>query len=223
MTEKAPQGEENAFGLDLGIRVIIETPGYSAQKAILVQCKRMTGLGAKGIFKKLRGDGVKQARDMLSITPSSFFFLFNGGDAHDLLEMMRAPYPLLQRFEPPNWPSSYYEPGVTVLSAARVLAMAEGAQMAGRPFPVKAAEVLPGSIPLGEFIAGLFAPCLVGDVRLPLLQLATPPRLRQQLTGGLDVPVTGLGTLQAKRFYEFRFSKESGAHGRDRPKRERAR
>src|SRR5580698_5350682 len=50
-TEKAPQGEENAFGLDLGIRVAIETPGYSARKAILVQCKRMFGLGAKGTFQ----------------------------------------------------------------------------------------------------------------------------------------------------------------------------
>ena len=49
-TEKAPQGEENAFGLDLGIRVIIETPGYSAHRAILVQCKRMFGLGAGGKF-----------------------------------------------------------------------------------------------------------------------------------------------------------------------------
>ncbi len=222
-TEKAPQGEENAFGLDLGIRIIIETPGYSAQKAILVQCKRMFGQGATGAFNKLRGDGERQARDMLSITPASFFFLFNSGDKKDLFGMMRSP-PYLAfpwDFESAPWPPDYFDPGVTVLSAARVLAMADGANAAGRAFPIGAAEVLPASRPLGEFVAGLFAPCLVGDVRLPLLQLATPPKRRKEIEGGLDAPVPALGALEPKRFFEFRFSKEGGSRDRESPRKRR--
>lgn len=38
---KAPQGDETRSGLDVGIRAIIETPDYSVEKAIIVQCKRM--------------------------------------------------------------------------------------------------------------------------------------------------------------------------------------
>jgi hypothetical protein len=223
-TEKAPQGEENAFGLDLGIRVIIETPGYSAQKAILVQCKRMYGLGAQGEFTKLRDDGEQQARDMLSITPSSFFFLFNSGEPGDLFRMMRSPYPLLPwRFDGEPSPLPYFDPGVTVLPAARVLAMSEGAKAEGKSLPTEAASVLPASVPLGEFVAGLFAPCFVGDVRLPLLQLAAPPKERNGISGGIDAPVPALGSLEPKRFFEFRFSKEKGAGGPERPKRRKSR
>lgn len=221
-TEKAPQGEENAFGLDLGIRLTIETPAYSAQKAILVQCKRMFGLGAKGVFTKLRGDGEKQARDMLRITPASFFFLFNSGDRLELLGMMRSAHPLFGwRLEQRSWLQSYFDPGVTVLSAARVLAMAEGAKAERKRFPIGAAEVLAASVPLGEFIAGLFAPCLVGDVRQPLLQLATPPTRRGEITRGLDVPVPPLGALEPKRFFELRFSKEGSARERQPRKKRR--
>jgi hypothetical protein len=222
-TEKAPQGEENAFGLDLGVGVIIETPGYSAHKAILVQCKRMYGLGAGGTFHKMREDGEAQARDMLSITPASFFFLFNSGDAGDLFKMMRPqPYPMYPWFtEHRPWEPEYFDPGVTVLSAARVLAMADGAKASGRAFPVGAAEVLAASVPLGEFIVGLFAPCHVGDVRLPVLQLATPPTRRKETTGGLDVPVPPLGTLEPRRFFEFRFTKEGEVREKERPKKTR--
>ena len=233
-THKAPQGEENAFGLDLGIRVSIETPGYSAQKAILVQCKRMFGMGAQGVFKKLRGDGEKQARDMLSITPASFFFLFNSGDTDDLLQMMRSPHPLfawrLERVHrlsrdvaetERRRPWSYFDPGVTVLPAARVLAMSDGAKVAGKGFPIGAADVLAASVSLGEFIAGLFAPCLVGDMRLPLLQLATPPTRRGKIGGGVDVPVPPLGSLEPKRFFELRFSKEGDARDHQRPRKKR--
>lgn len=221
-TEKAPQREENLFGLDLGIRVIIETPGYSAQKAILVQCKRMSGLGADGKFKKLRGDGERQARDMLSITPASFFFLFNSGDPDELLQMIRSLHPLFRwRLERRPWLWSYFDPGITVLPAARVLAMAEGAKAEGKRIPIDAAKVLAASVPFGEFIVGLFAPCLVGDVRLPLLQLATPPKRRGEITGGLEVDVPPLGSLQPNRFFEFRFSKEGDPQDHQRPKKKR--
>ena len=69
-TEKAPQGEETAFGLDLGIRLIIETPGYKTEKAILVQCKRMYGTSTTGSFPKLTDDGEDQAENMLKVTPA---------------------------------------------------------------------------------------------------------------------------------------------------------
>jgi len=209
---KAPQGEEADFGLDLGVRVIIETPGYAAQKAILVQCKRMYGVGNAGTFPKLRGDGEDQAKKMLEVTPASFFFLFNGGDEHDLLEMM-ASATLLPWDEPFRWfhlprvHPDYFDPGVAVLPAARVLAMSEASLASKTSLPIGARDVLAGSVPLGHFIAGLFAPCFVGDVRTPILQLATPPKDRQEIRG-LDAQVPELGQLKARRFHKLKVVKQ---------------
>lgn len=209
---KAPQGEEAGFGLDLGVRVIIDTPGYSAQKAILVQCKRMYGTGASGTFPKLRVDGEDQAKKMLAVTPASFFFLFNGGSERELLELM-ASATLLPWDEPYMWfhhprvHHNYFDPGVSVLPATRVLAMSHAAQAPGGTFSTRAQDVLAGSVPLGHFIAGLFAPCFVGDVRTPILQLATPPELREEITG-LDAAVPELGDLQAKRFHKIKIEKD---------------
>jgi hypothetical protein len=210
-SSKAPQGEETAFGLDLGLRVVIESPDYAAQKAILVQCKRMYRVGDSWTFPKLRDDGEHQARKMLEATPASFFFLFNGGESPDLLEMMHsAPYLL---WDTPFWwgehPTairSYFDPGVTVLPATRVLAMSQAARLSNANFPIRAQDVLAGSIPLGHFIAGLFAPCFVGDVRTPILQLATPPSMRSEITG-LDAEVPELGQLRAKRFHKLKIVK----------------
>lgn len=210
---KAQQGEETEFGLDLGVRVIIETPGYSAQKAILVQCKRMYGVGSAGTFPKLRGDGEGQAKKMLEVTPASFFFLFNGGDERDLLEMM-ASATLLPWDEPYLWfhhpriHRDYFDPGVAVLPATRVLAMSEAAKASSSNLPIGARDVLAGSVPLGHFIAGLFAPCFVGDVRTPVLQLATPPKFREEIDG-LDAEVPELGHLKAKRFHRLKVVKGS--------------
>jgi hypothetical protein len=205
-TQKAPQGEENDFGLDIGLRVIIETPGYEADKAILVQCKRMYGgVGAAGSFPKLRDDGEKQARDMLSVSPASFFFLFNAGSADELLNLMMAPslafpFPLWHFLAAP--PS--LDPGVAVLPATRVLAMSKAAKASGTKLPIDAAEVLAGAVPLGHFIATLFAPCFVGDVRTPVIQLATPPSERD-LVSGLDavVPQIGPMTKKTRRFQKL--------------------
>lgn len=208
---KTPQGEEADFGLDLGVRVIIESPGYTAQKAILVQCKRMYGVGNAGTFPKLRGDGEDQAKKMLEVTPASFFLLFNGGSEHELLELM-ASATLLPWDEPYLWfhhpriHRDYFDPGVAVLPATRVLAMSEAAKASNGQMPVGARDVLAGSVPLGHFIAGLFAPCFVGDVRTPVLQLATPPSFRDEI-GGLDAEVPELGHLKAKRFHRLKVTK----------------
>ncbi len=222
-TEKAPQGEENAFGLDLGIRIIIETPGYLAHKAILVQCKRMFGSGRTASFAKLREDGEKQARDMLSVSPASFFFLFNSGAPDALLRMMMLlPAVLLWTPDGPWSCAPYLDPGVSVLPATRVLAMSDAAKAAGTKMPISAPEVLAGSVPLGHFIVGLFGPCMVGDPRLPVLQLATPPKRRKGMATGLDAPVPALGGLEPKRFFEFRFTKEGGT-GKREPRRRKHR
>lgn len=205
---KAPQGEESGFGLDLGIRVIIETTGYSTQKAILVQCKRMFGVGGSGTFPKLRDDGAEQARKMLEVTPASFFFLFNAGDPCKLLEMMRSAT-LLPWDEPFEWFHlllPYFDPGIAVLPAARVLAMSEAATAAKTKLPIKAEDVLAGSIPLGHFIAGVFAPCFVGDPRMPIIQLATPPADRADVSG-LDATVPELGHLKTRRFHKLKIVK----------------
>jgi len=208
---KAIQGEESTFGLDLGIRVVVETPGYVTEKAILVQCKRMYGLGDTGEFPKLRGDGEAQAAKMLRVTPASFFFLFSGGDHHTLWEMMRSstllPWP--DRYFWPEFGSldrAYFDPGVTVLPATRVLAMSEASKTAGSKFPVGARDVLAGSLPLGHFIAGLFAPCVVGDVRTGVLRLATPPTLRDSVAG-VDADMPELGSLEPKRFHRIKIEK----------------
>jgi hypothetical protein len=208
---KAPQGEENDFGLDLGVRVIIESPGYSTQKAILVQCKRMYGRGSSGTFPKLRGDGEEQAKKMLEVTPASFFFLFNGGREDDLLEMMGSaamwPWDEPYRWFPPSMiHPEYFDPGVAVLPATRVLAMSQAAKTSNTKLPTGARDVLAGSVPLGHFIAGLFAPCFVGDVRTPILQLATPPGRRAEVSG-LDAEVPGLGQLKAQRFHKLKIVK----------------
>jgi hypothetical protein len=210
---KAPQGEESAFGLDLGIRVIIDTPGYSAHKAILVQCKRMRGLGSTGQYPKLRDDGETQAAKMLALTPASFFFLFNGGDLKELFKMMDSTLPF--PWPEPYWPAAgrphpfeYFDPGVTVLPATRVLALSKASKGASAKLPTAAPQVLAGSVPLGHFVAGLYASCFVGDPRTGILQLATPPTQRA-LVSGVNAEITQLGSLNAKRFQTIRITKTS--------------
>lgn len=214
-SEKAPQGEENDFGLDLGLRIVINTPGYVMNKAILVQCKRMYGGAASGgCFPKLHDDGEKQAVDMLKVSPASFFFLFNAGDPRDLLKMMGPglTYPLwpLWDWADPGlvWGTQYFDPGVAVLPATRVLAMSKAAKESGVGFPTNASDLLPGSVPLGHFIASLFAPCFVGDVRTPVLQLATAPRLRDSVSGvDADVPAIGPMKKKTRRFQKLSVTK----------------
>ena len=206
---KAPQGEETSFGLDLGVRVIIESPGYSIEKAILVQCKRMYGTDAKGTFPKLKKDGEKQARDMLSVTPASFFFLFNRGSQQDLWKLMRPAgfesWPLLW-LRPDLAPlHHYFDPGIAVVPATRILALSHSSS----PFPTGAKDVLAGATPLGQFISELFAPCIVGDPRRPIIQLATPPAQRGS-AGGLDANVPSLAGLNSKRYHRLKITKLSG-------------
>jgi hypothetical protein len=200
------------LGLDLGIRAIIETPGYVPQKAILVQCKRMYGVGSSGQFPELPSRGEEQAEKMLKVTPASFFFLFNEGSRHQLLEMMRSAA-LMPWGEPYRWymhpenHGDYFDPGVAVLPAMRVLAMSQAAKVSQCTMPAGARDVLAGSGPLGHFIAGLFAPCFVGDARVPILQLATPPNKRGDISG-LDAEVIELGHLKAKRFHKIKIVKD---------------
>jgi len=214
-TEKAPQGEEDSFGLDLGVRLIIETPGYSSEKAILVQCKKMYGSGSSGTFTKLAADGEKQANDILKVSPASFFFLFNAGAPDDLLDMMRS-MPLVFPPWEPFYPhpiyrhEAYFDPGVTVLPAVRVRAMSKASKEAGVKLPIGARDVLAGSVPLGHFIATLFSPCFVGDVRKPIVQLAAPPTARGSVSG-LDAAVPELGALKAGRFHTLWITKAGSA------------
>lgn len=209
---KASQGEESEFGLDLGIRAIIETPGYSMEKAILVQCKRMYGTGPGGTFPELRGRGEEQARKMLAATPASFYFFFCAGDPNDMWKAMGAdtfpPWPWLWPHRVGRLSSEYLDPGICVIPATRVYAMSRATQSQSAPLPIDARRVLAGGVPIGHFIASLFAPCFVGDPRTSVLQLATPPRLRGTVRG-VDAEARSLGHLQAKRWHELRFTKRT--------------
>lgn len=218
---KAPQSEEADFGLDLGIRAIIDTPGYSVEKAILVQCKRMYGSGGDGTFRELRGRGEDQAAKMLAVTPASFLFLFSAGEHEELWRLMGTDGPPFWPDWFPFWPDSYwaraperiprhyFDPGVSVVPATRVLAASQAARHEGRSVSIRAAEVLQGAAPLGHFMAALFGPCLVGDPRSPILQLATPPSLREAVHG-LEAEVPELDHLRARRFHSIKFVKGSG-------------
>lgn len=208
-TQKAAQGEEDDFGLDLGLRVLIKTPGYVAEKAILIQCKRMYGGAAgSGSFPKMREDGETQAEAMLTITPASFFFLFSHGPRGDLFDLVLGNLKVPPWDWYPLWGPEYYDPGVVVVPATRVLAMSRGAKDAGSPFPVGARDLLAGGMPLGPFMATLFTPCFVGDPRTPVLRLAAPPALREGVKG-LDAAVPELGLMHKKtrRFQKITVTK----------------
>lgn len=84
------KAHEKKVGSDLGIVLNILGYNYQVQKAIIVQSKK--GFYEKGrilykeLIKKERGKikGIKQAKKMLEITPSSFFFLYNNSDFQGL-------------------------------------------------------------------------------------------------------------------------------------------
>lgn len=199
-----PVTEETQYGADIGIRTIIRSRDVVVVKGLLVQCKRMYRRKCPA-YPELSGRGEQQAKDMLRITPASFFMLFNSGSQEDLLDMTSMPIgtlcPMDEGQIPPEkrrsigrscsyWGRSaggLWDLGVAVLPAARVLALSAGSASKGRSFPNTADRVLPGCLPLGVFMVDLFASCFVGDVREEVVRLVTPPALRDE-----PLPVTGV-------------------------------
>lgn len=199
-----PVSEETQYGADIGIRTIIRARDAVTVKGMLVQCKRMYRR-KRPSYPELSARGEQQAKDMLRITPASFFMLFNSGSQEDLLDMTSIPIgtlcPVDEGETPPEerrtigrncpyWGRSsggLWDLGVAVLPAARVLALSAGCTSKGLSFPQAADRVLRGCLPLGVFMVDLFASCFVGDVREEVVRLVTPPALRDE-----QPPVTGL-------------------------------
>ncbi len=183
--------EERKYGADFGVRLHIEGQNYNISKGVLFQCKRMYGPTAAPTFRELGGRGEEQAQKMLSVTPASFFLLFNGIPARNLRQWIgtaAAFYPLDQLFP---WPDlnratrAIWDPGIMVLPASRVLAESRVCRQNKTRLPIDAVHWISGSIPLGIFMADVFGSCFVGDVRESVLHIVTPPRLRNLAIDGV--------------------------------------
>lgn len=80
---KNEKSAESKSGVDLGIVLTVSRRDIKLNKAVIVQSKKAYWEKDRIIYKELIKKeqrsikGVKQARKMLSITPSSFFFLYN--------------------------------------------------------------------------------------------------------------------------------------------------
>lgn len=192
-----PVSEETQYGADIGIRAILRTPEAEVAKGILVQCKRMFGPPSSPSYKELPGRGEKQARDMLRITPASFFMLHNFGDQEELLDWASVPSgticPLDRGLISPSmrgkigsacgyWSESagsIWDMGIAMLPATRVYALSNRAAARGVKLPHDVPTILRGCIPLGVFVADFLGACFVGDVREEVVRIVTPPKLRQ--------------------------------------------
>ena len=197
-----PVAAETTYGADIGIRTIIRARDAVTVKGMLVQCKRMYP-GKQPSYPELKGRGEEQARNMLRITPASFFMLFNAGSQEELLNMTSIPMGTVcpRSASPieagkrgrigsscPYWEhsdGSIWDLGVAILPAARVLALSAGKR--GKTLPVNASRILKGCLPLGVFMVDLFASCFVGDAREEVVRLVTPANVRDE-----QLPITGL-------------------------------
>lgn len=210
-----PLPEETRYGADIGIRATLRTPEAEVVKGILVQCKRMYGPASRPSYGELPGRGERQARDMLRITPASFFMLHNFGDQENLLDWASVPTGTLcpvdggGPIDPskrmkigstcPYWSrsaGSIWDMGIAMLPATRVYALSNRAAARGGTLPHDVATILRGCLPLGVFVADLLGACFVGDVREEVVRIVTPPKLRQ--------PPTAPGALFAFDSYAVR-------------------
>lgn len=194
-----PISEETRYGADIGIRTTIRTSGAVVVKGILIQCKRMYRPIDNPSYPELRGRGERQARDMLRITPASFFMLFNAGDQRTLVDYTLPPSgmlcpvegfgPIPERFR--NWrgrnckywaesDGSIWDMGICILPASHVLALSAAARISRTQIPVDGQTILRGCLPLGVFMVDLFASCFVGDPRDNVVRIVTAPELRSQ-------------------------------------------
>lgn len=194
--------EERQHGADFGVRLHIEGPNYNISKAVLFQCKRMYGPEEAPTFDELRGRGEEQARKMLSVTPASFFLLFNGVPATTVARWIKPPaglYPFYREFRSFRIPwrafwryidariptLALWNTGIMVLPASRVYAESRVCQKNGSLIPLEAEHWIAGSLPLGVFMADALGSCFVGDVRENVLRIVTPPKLRNQTLDGV--------------------------------------
>ena len=210
-----PVSDETQYGADIGIRLTLRTPDITLVKGILVQCKRMYGPPTSPSYPELRGRGEKQAKDMLRITPASFYMLFNFGNQADLLNYASIPAGLVCPIDGgitipinkstnigsscPVWSNSagsIWDMGIAMLPATRILALSASASARKTNIPVDVTTILRGCLPLGVFVTDLLGACFVGDVREEVIRIVTPRVLRDQsfaVTGLTDTSFNGFG------------------------------
>ncbi|HEU4560641.1 MAG TPA: hypothetical protein VFS20_22505 [Longimicrobium sp.] len=192
-----PVRAETEYGADIGMRIDIETPGYTVSKGLLFQCKRMY---AGGDYPELRGRGEEQARSMAEITPASFFLLFNSGSQRDLAKLAWGDS---QRSAEWFWgrPWHHFEMGtaafdlgIAVIPAAKVVGLSWGAMS----FDCTGRTILSGAVPFGIFMADLVCTCFVGDTRSMVLRLVTADRVRSPAEA--EEPGTSVFDYQIRRY-----------------------
>ncbi len=208
-TTNLPVSDEELYGADIAVRVYIRTPRFNVTKGVLFQCKRMYGPFRKGQYTELDGRGERQAKKMLHITPASFFLLFNSGSQEELLKAAGAPLgsvcpfycERLPKEQRTQWPcecitgnkTPVFDMGIAVLPATRVYAASREAELRSGKISTRVADVLPGTLPFGIFMVDLLGSCFIGDIRDDVVQLVTPPKLR-------DPRATGLPTIPTRDF-----------------------
>lgn len=199
-------GQESKTGADLAVRLKMDLPGLKIEKAVLLQAKRMRRSSQQDRYPELRERGEEQARKMLSITPASFFLMYNYGDEQDLFERVRPglfgwSYVLAGVLGAPGFPSTP-DCGTTVLPASRVRGASIAAQSANQRLGIEAEDYLRASVPGSYFFGWLMASCFVGDTRPEVVRLATPPSERTRASSAAEhradsTPVARIMTITA--------------------------
>lgn len=229
-TTNLPVSEENRYGADIGLRITFRTYQAILVKGILIQCKRMYPPASKPSYPELRGRGEKQAKDMLRITPASFYMLFNYGEQRDLLNLSSIPAGTICPMEGgdfipsskrdrlgescPVWADSkgsIWDMGIAMLPASRVLAMSSRAVSRKTKIPVDAKTILRGCLPLGVFIADIVGSCLVGDVREEVVRIVTPPEQREQAFALMGLNQTDFDDFAVRHYIDLVVTGEGGA------------
>jgi hypothetical protein len=186
-----PVGEETKYGADLGLRLSVKSYNATIVKGVLVQAKRMRSHNGQLLYPELKGQGERQARDMLRVTPAAVFFCYNFGDQRDLLQhvLSASRWPVLLRdlvlfANGDEWDTDLndlWDMGIAVVPANYILALSASAQARNVTMPTDAPTILGGSVPLGFFVTDLLGSCFVGDPRESVVRLCTAPALRDKL------------------------------------------
>jgi hypothetical protein len=109
---------ERILGSDIGFCLFVDGPGLRLRRGILCQAKRLHPDGPRFSRKSRYGDlldshGVDQANKMLSITPCSYFLLYNPSDVNAIVGQTSGALELKSSLD-------YCDDGVLILPASFV-------------------------------------------------------------------------------------------------------
>lgn len=181
--EKSTQ--EHLTGADIGFVVDRHAPGTQARYAALVQCKKVGPDGRVGdFFHQVGGKGRHQSDLLLSITPSSFYFVFpppalvSGYLTAETIAFI-VPSP---EHHVPIWNMGCFGggtrpsliPAQSLMDAAAVMVVpalaVEADQRRGSRTTVQ--EIVPNAVPFWYWFAELLVPGFIGDPRQQAVAVA---------------------------------------------------